>query len=165
VANKDPQEMEARLWKDLEDHKVGMLGLTGGKPQQLQPMTGLLGRRDPQSLVLHLERHRPGGRGRPRSRRPVRLHQQGPLAVGLARRRPDPGAGPQPHREVLEPLRRRWFPNGKDDPKLTLLRFHPVEADIWINDKGPVRFGLEILKGNAPGKTADGGAREHLELG
>jgi len=165
VADKDPQEIEARLWKDMEDHRVGMLGLTGGQPQQLQPMTAFWDA-EARSLFFYTSKDtdlvRDVGGGH--AGLFIFINKDHSLWASLGgdlTEEQDRGR----IEKFWSPFVAAWFPNGKDDPKLTLLRFKPVEADVWINDKGPVRFGLEILKGNAPGKTADGGVREHLELG
>ena len=165
MADKDPQQIEARLWKDLEDHRVRMLGLAGGKPHQLQPMTAFWDE-ETRSLWFYtakdtdlLREVGAGGAGQfvfINKDHSLWASLGGELSEENDRGRID---------KFWSPFVAAWFPDGKDDPKLTLLRFHPTDADVWINDKGPVRFGLEILKGNAPGKTADGGAREHLKLG
>ena len=42
-----------------------------------------------------------------------------------------------------------WYPDGKDDPQLTLLRFQPSDADVWISKAGPVKYAFEVAKANA----------------
>lgn len=41
--------------------------------------------------------------------------------------------------------------DGKDDPKLALLRFVPAEAEIWLNEHSLVA-GLKVLMGRDPKK-------------
>ena len=55
-----------------------------------------------------------------------------------------------------------WFPGGKADPNLTLLRFDAEGAEVWLSETGPMKYGWEILKANATGSTPDVG--EHAEL-
>jgi general stress protein 26 len=42
-----------------------------------------------------------------------------------------------------------WFEKGKDDPKLTLLRFKPGEAQIWI-DASSIMAGIKMFLGIDP---------------
>lgn len=42
-----------------------------------------------------------------------------------------------------------WFPGGKDDPKLTLLRFDAERAEIWLDDSS-LLAGIKLLLGTDP---------------
>ena len=42
-----------------------------------------------------------------------------------------------------------WFEKGKDDPKLTLLRFDPDNAEIWLDDSSFLA-GIKLLLGADP---------------
>jgi len=42
-----------------------------------------------------------------------------------------------------------WFPGGKDDPKLTLLRFEAESAEIWL-DESSLLAGIKLLLGADP---------------
>lgn len=42
-----------------------------------------------------------------------------------------------------------WFENGKEDPKLTLLRFDPDQAEIWM-DASSFVAGIKLLLGFDP---------------
>ena len=44
-----------------------------------------------------------------------------------------------------------WFEGGKDDPKLTLLRFDPADAEIWLNESS-LFAGIKLLLGMDPKK-------------
>lgn len=39
-----------------------------------------------------------------------------------------------------------WFEEGRDDPKVRLLRFDPSEAAIWANESNSVLVGLKLLQ-------------------
>jgi general stress protein 26 len=43
----------------------------------------------------------------------------------------------------------RWFPGGKDDPKLALLRFDAESAEIWLDDSS-LLAGIKLLMGADP---------------
>lgn len=62
------------------------------------------------------------------------------------------------------PVVAAWYPDGKDDPHLTLLRFQADDGQIWVSKVGPVRFGLEIAKANLTGKEPDLGGQAKVDL-
>ena len=57
-----------------------------------------------------------------------------------------------------------WYPNGKDDPRLTLLRLDARDAEVWISEAGPARFAWEIAKANATREQPDLGGHTRLNL-
>ena len=50
-----------------------------------------------------------------------------------------------------------WYPEGKDDPNLTMLQFIPADAGIWASTDSALKFGWEILKANTTGSQPDVG--------
>jgi general stress protein 26 len=57
-----------------------------------------------------------------------------------------------------------WYPDGKDDPQLTMLRLDCADAEVWISDDGPVKFAWEIAKANATHQPPDAVGRAHLDF-
>lgn len=57
-----------------------------------------------------------------------------------------------------------WFDDGKDDPKLTMLRFVPDKAAVWVSEAGAAKFGFEIAKANLANTTPDLGYHEVISL-
>lgn len=39
-----------------------------------------------------------------------------------------------------------WFEQGRDDPKVTLLKFSPREAAVWASEGNPVIVGLKMMR-------------------
>ncbi|PWE29482.1 pyridoxamine 5'-phosphate oxidase family protein [Pararhodobacter marinus] len=67
--------------------------------------------------------------------------------------------------EYWSPVAGAWFQGGKDDPKLTMLRFDLVDAALWGSTDSKVKFGFEILKANMDeDKTPDVGAHTILRF-
>lgn len=62
------------------------------------------------------------------------------------------------------PVVAAWYPDGKDDPQLTLLRFDPDHGRVWVSDKGPLGFGYEILKANLTKSLPDEGGVADVNL-
>jgi general stress protein 26 len=50
---------------------------------------------------------------------------------------------------LWSPFVAAWFPEGKTDPKLRLLRFDPGVAEIWLNENS-LFAGLKLLLGRDP---------------
>lgn len=49
--------------------------------------------------------------------------------------------------EFWSPTLAAWY-EGKDDPAMVIMQFHPDTADIWASTDNPLRFGFEIAKAN-----------------
>ena len=64
-------------------------------------------------------------------------------------------------RAVIErywnPVLSAWYPDGKDDPRLTLLRFDGDDGRVWVSDGGLMKFAFEIARANLTGKEPDAG--------
>lgn len=56
-----------------------------------------------------------------------------------------------------------WFPKGKDDPNLRLLRFEAIDAEFW-DSPGLIAAGIALLQGIASGQPADPGDHGHADL-
>jgi general stress protein 26 len=57
-----------------------------------------------------------------------------------------------------------WYPGGKDDPELTMLRMDCVDAEVWLSEGRLTRFAWEIAKANATHRMPDLGGRAHLDF-
>lgn len=57
-----------------------------------------------------------------------------------------------------------WYPEGKDDPALTLLRLDLTEAAVWITEGGLIKYAFEVAKANASDATPDVGERRDLNF-
>lgn len=62
------------------------------------------------------------------------------------------------------PIVEAWYPEGKADPKLILLKFVPQKAAIWTSDKNVFSFLYEITKANISNETPDIGDRKTIEM-
>ncbi len=59
-----------------------------------------------------------------------------------------------------------WFEDGRDDPKVRLLRFVPSEASVWATEKNSVVVGLKLVRAamSGSGKTPDIGNHHVLDF-
>jgi general stress protein 26 len=63
------------------------------------------------------------------------------------------------------PVLAAWYPDGKEDPHLTLLRFDADDGRIWVSDGGFLKFAFEIAKANISKTLPDAGGVADVNLG
>lgn len=57
--------------------------------------------------------------------------------------------------ELWEPAIRTWFTEGKDDPRITVIKVEPLEGYYWDTKHGNAIAGIKMLIGAAISKTLD----------
>lgn len=146
-----PQEIEARFWKALASDRTMMLGIDGVEDGHARPMTAQF---EDESGPIWFFTARDNGivQALPKGNRAIATFADkghdvfatvhGSLSVDN-------------DRAVIDRLWNRfvavWFEGGKDDPKLTLLRFDPERAEIWL-DASSLVAGIRMLFGADPKK-------------
>ena len=145
----DAKNLEARFWKSLRSDMTMMLGLVGLEDGHTRPMTAQVEHdRGPiwfftardNTIVQNL-----GGGVRAIATFASKGHDlfasvQGQLVMDNDRAVID---------RLWNSFIAAWYEQGKDDPKLTLLRLDPERAEIWLNGNSLVA-GIRILLGRDP---------------
>ena len=164
MADLDRKDIETKLWKTLEDERMGMLGLVGEGGGHFHPMTAFC-EKDLATIWFFTRRD---------SELVRRLVQGGKAMFNLVAK--DRGLWACMSGVVTEqhdaaridkywgPVVSAWFPEGKDDPELTLLRLDADDAEVWISEKGPIRFAFEIAKANLTDTEPNVGQHTRLNL-
>lgn len=145
-------EIEKKFWKALSGDRTAMLGLTGVDEGHAQPMTAQTlhdnDERGPiwffTSSETNLFRHM-GASHAATLQFASKGHDlfasvQGDLVVDEDRARIE---------ELWNPFVAAWFPGGKTDPQLRLIRFDPHQAQVWLNENS-LFAGIKILLGRDP---------------
>lgn len=57
--------------------------------------------------------------------------------------------------ELWEPIVKTWFTEGKDDPRITVIKVAPKSGYYWDNKHGNVVAGAKMMFGALVGKTFD----------
>jgi general stress protein 26 len=146
-----PQELEAKFWKALKSDMTMMLGLDGVEDGHARPMTAQVeGNHGPiwffagkdNALVQRLQ-----DGNRAIATFTSKGHDLFATVHGGVRMDND--------RAVIDRLWNRfvaaWYPGGKDDPNLALLRLDPEGAEIWL-DASSMMAGIKMLLGADPKK-------------
>ena len=154
MADLDRKDFEDRLWKTIDDVRIGMLGPVGGKPQHMQPMSAFA---EPETRTVWFFLKRDNDL----------LKSTGPAMFCVVSKDREVYAclggeiSEQHDRARIDkywgPVTAAWFPEGKDDPELTLLRLTVDDAQVWVAQKGPIKFAYEIAKANLTHKEPDVG--------
>lgn len=142
------QELEKKFWKALSSDRTVMLGLDGVEDGHARPMTALVegqsgpiwffaGR--PNAVVDHLAESRRAIATFSAKGHELFASIHGNLSVNQDRATID---------RLWNPFIAAWF-DGKDDPKLVLLRFDPEHAEVWLNESSMLA-GVKMLFGSDP---------------
>lgn len=62
------------------------------------------------------------------------------------------------------PIVAAWYPGGKSDPKMMLLRFVPESASIWASDLSVIGFMYEVARANLTNEMPDMGKTKEIPL-
>ena len=66
--------------------------------------------------------------------------------------------------ELWEPVIKTWFTEGKDDPRITVIKVVPNSGYYWDTKHGTAVAGVKMLVGAAIGKTLDDSIEGRLQF-
>lgn len=66
--------------------------------------------------------------------------------------------------ELWRPEFKMWFPEGKDDPEIALLRVSLVKAEYWDSPTSTIAYVLNFVSSLVTGKEADYGENKKINL-
>jgi general stress protein 26 len=126
----DPRELKRDLWKRMEQSPFLMVGLTGSG-EHSEPLTAQLDKDQVDTIWFFIAKDNRLAKGGPAMAQFVsKGHDFFACLSGEVRIHNDFA--------VIEKLWSRqaeaWFPGGKDDPNLALLRFDIGSAELWEAD-------------------------------
>lgn len=135
MENDTNQKLEEKLWKALSSDRTVMLGLDGVEEGHLRPMTAIVeGHNGPiwfftsksNAVVENLSQSRRAIAAFSAKGHDLFASIHGNLTA-------------DDDRQVIErlwnPFIAAWY-DGKDDPKLALLRFDAENAEVWLSESG-----------------------------
>ncbi len=155
-------EIEKKFWKALRNDRTAMLGLTGVEEGHSQPMTAQILHEDDERGAIWFFTAKDTDLVRA-------MGESHPASLHFASKGHDVFATLQGeliasnNRVIIDKLWNTfvaaWYEGGKDDPKLQLVRFEPLHAQVWLNEHS-LWAGVKLLLGRDPkqdyaGKTAE----------
>jgi general stress protein 26 len=149
-------EIRQRFWRELSQSPFMMVGLEGDHHHSL-PMTGQLDAKANHCFWFYTTRdNRLAQGGKAMAQYSATDHCLFACIDGTLVTETDPAVIDRYwSRDVAA-----WYPGGKDDPNLLMLRFDLGHAEIWLADLG-VKGIFKMLFG---GKIADEMKGKHVEL-
>lgn len=66
--------------------------------------------------------------------------------------------------ELWKPEFKMWFPEGKDDPEIALLRVNLEKAEYWDSPSSTIAYVLSFVSSMVTGKEADYGENKKLNF-
>ena len=66
--------------------------------------------------------------------------------------------------ELWRPQFQMWFPEGKDDPNVALLRVKIEKAEYWDSPSSPISYALDFVSFLVTGEEPDLGEHKQLEF-
>lgn len=145
-------DLTAKFWKALKSDRTVMLGLPDVDGGRAQPMTALIEGDHSGPIWIFTSSETDLIHSLDQQGRDAFIHFQdkghhvfaavdGRLRIDTDRETID---------RLWNPFIAAWF-EGKDDPKLRLLRFEPADAQIWLNENN-LFAGVKMLLGADPKK-------------
>ena len=144
-----PAELTDKFWKAIHADRTMMIGLAGVDDGHMRPMTAVTeGERGPMwlftakqtTLVTQLDSDTRAIASFVAKGHDLFASIHGRLAISN-----DPAIIDR----LWNPMIAAWYPGGREDPDLTLLRFDAEEAEIWLNETS-LLAGLKLLIGSDP---------------
>jgi len=167
MAGKDltPQEAETEFWKSLKESNTGMLRVD--RPgEHAQPMTGYgepetgtiwFFSRDDTDFAKEVAGGGQMGMFTYQAEdEEVYACIHGQLSIDQDRSKID---------KYWNSVVAAWYPEGKDDPHLTLVRFDGQDGRVWVTKEGGLGFGFKVLKANVTKTEPDVGGVSDVNLG
>jgi len=147
----DTQEIERQFWKALRSDMTVMLGVSGAHDVTPRPMTAQIDGEADQgpiwfftskdsTLAKSVAREQPSYFNFVAKGHDVWASVSGRLIVANDRAVID---------RLWNSFIAAWYEGGKDDPDLCLMRFDPMDAEIWL-DGSSLLAGLKVLFGSDP---------------
>jgi len=155
-------EIQDRLWKAVDDHHTGMLGLTHDS-HHFQPMTAFV-EKETNTLWFFTRKDTDLAQAVANGcgdaafiflDKKLQACIDGRIALAHDQERID---------RYWNAHVAAWYPDGKDDAMLTLLRLDVSEAAVWITEGGLLKYAFEVAKANASKSTPDVGERRDLNF-
>lgn len=142
------QKLEEKLWKALASDRTVMLGLDGVEDGHSRPMTAIVEGQTgpiwfftgkPNAVVENLAKSHRAIAAFSAKGHGLFASIHGNLTVDQDR---------AVINRLWNPFIAAWF-DGKDDPKLVLLRFDPEHAEVWLNESN-LLAGVKMMFGADP---------------
>ena len=147
----DPKDLEARFWKSLKSDRTMMLGLDGVEDGHARPMTAQYEQEGGPVWFFTAKDNAIVEKLRQGDRAIAAFVAKGHDLFATLHGRLSVDGDRAVIDRLWNPFVAAWFEQGKDDPKLALLRLDAERAEIW-RDGSSLVAGVKALLGVDPKK-------------
>ena len=149
----DEREIEDKFWSELKDSPFVMLGVEGAREGGTQPMTAMFEDEDCQdgNLWFFTAKDHDLMRALGQTNRAIAAYaSKGHDLFASLRGTLSIDNEPATIDRLWSPIVAEWY-EGKDDPKMALVRFDVDDAKIWLSDvEGFLKPAINKLFGREP---------------
>ena len=143
-----PEELTSKFWKSLHGDRTVMLGVEGAENGHFRPMTAITEHEHSGPVWIFTAQDTAVARAvKDKKKRAMAAYSakghdlfatiHGTIELDMDRETID---------RLWNPFIAAWFEEGKDDPKLALLRFEAERGEIWLNENS-LWAGVKMLLG------------------
>lgn len=136
------KDVQQAFWKAFSSSPFIMIRLEGSS-DHAEPMTAMLDKEAHHAIWFYLA---PGNRiasgGKAMGQVMTKGHDVFACIDGTLVEETDPAVREKHWNNAVE----AWFPNGKTDPSVKMLRFDIADAEVWVSDLG-LKGGFKLLTG------------------
>lgn len=158
---KDQAAIQGRLWDEIARHQIGMLGVAG-VTTHMQPMTAFP-EQDHDQIWFFTRADTDLARQIADGHAGLFVFQQRSLQAcitGELTLQHDPIRIDKYWNAVVA----AWYPEGKADPRLTMMCLDCHDAEVWVSEGGLAKFAWEIAKANATHRHPHVGAKTNIHF-
>jgi general stress protein 26 len=157
-------QFQQRIWTALTDHKICMVSILVGGRIRTRPMSGYVDRENHRILFVTHSHTGPAEEIDPSQTVSIALSDEDHNFYATI----ECEAAKLDDRDLLKriwsPLVGAWFPNGPDDPDVTLLAFSPISAEIWDGPSSGVVIAFKLATAKILGRTPDLGVNTTIDM-
>ena len=158
---KDQAAIQGRLWDEIARHQIGMLGVAD-VTTHMQPMTAFP-EQDRDQIWFFTRADTALARQIAEGHAGLFVFQQRELQAcitGELTLQHDPTRIDKYWNAVVA----AWYPEGKADPRLTMMCLDCHDAEVWVSEGGLAKFAWEIAKANATHRQPHIGAKTNIHF-
>lgn len=157
---------QKQLLEQIKDARCVMLGSPNAE-EHMQPMAPQLDdnliEKQPGVIYFFSDKTSDLGRAVLTDNGPIMLTYMSKDYQACVRGKLYPNVNPEVIERFWDPVIASWYPGGKTDPNILILRFEMEDAAIWAGSNNPIKFFYEITRANLTDTKPDIGDRTHIE--
>lgn len=156
--------LQQRIWTALTDHTICMVSTIVDGRVRTRPMSGQIDRENHRILFVTHSHTGPVEEAAGTHAVSIALSDENHnfyAAIDCEAERIDDR---EMIRKIWSPLVGAWFPNGPEDPDVTVLALTPISAEIWDGPSSAVVIAFKLATAKILGRTPDLGVNTTIDM-